>query len=283
MSVVGSFAVSHAPGMLAWPDRVEDDVRQRLLVDGYARAGERLRALEPDVVVLVTGEHFANFFAVIPTFCIHVGEHTEGPIEPWLGVPRRRLNTHARLADQLLRAALDAGRDISFSHELLLDHGSMVPLELMGVPADLPIVPLIVNTLVDPLPTLDSCRRLGAVLGTTLAASDLRVVLIGAGGLSHWPGMAEAGKMSPEWDNAVLDELVAGRRECLWNPPSAGYAEAGPGAEEIRAWAVVGAAAPSARADVLAYEAVDAWVTGCAVVDLQGQGVRADRLAADPA
>lgn len=283
MSVVGSFAVSHAPGMLAWPERAEPGERQQLFVDGYEQAGARLRELSPDVVVLVTGEHFANFFSVVPAFCIHVGEHTEGPIEPWLGVPRRRIPTDAALADRLLRAALDSGRDVAFSHELLLDHGSMVPLHLMGVPAETPIVPVIVNTLIDPLPSLDSCRRLGEVLGAELAASERRVALIAAGGLSHWPGMAEAGKMSPEWDNALLDALVAGRRQALWELPSAGYADAGPGAEEIRAWAVVGAAAPEGRADVLAYAAVDAWVTGCAVVDLQGTGRRLDRVAVETA
>ncbi len=276
MSVVGAFTVSHAPGMLAWPD-VDEGTHERLIVGGYQRAGERLRALAPDVVVLVTGEHFANFFSVIPPFCIHLGENTEGPIEPWLGVPKRRIPTHAALARDMLAVALAGGRDIAFSYELVLDHGSMVPLTLLDVAADLPVVPIIVNTLVDPLPSLESCRKLGAVLAEVLEASDLRVVLVGAGGLSHWPGMAEAGKMSPEWDNAVLDALVAGDRECLWAPPEAGYADAGPGAEEIRAWAVVGAAAPEARADVLAYEAVDAWVTGCAVVDLLGTGVRADR------
>ncbi|MGX7677585.1 DODA-type extradiol aromatic ring-opening family dioxygenase [Jatrophihabitans sp. DSM 45814] len=269
MSIVGSFAVSHAPGMVAWPDAVDPGVHERLIVEGYRRAGERLRALNPDVVVLVTGEHFANFFSVIPPFCIHIGERSEGPIEPWLGLTRRTIPTDGSLGDTILRAALAAGRDLAFSHELLLDHGSMVPLELMQVPADLPIVPLIVNTLVDPLPSLDSCRRLGVVLGETLRAVDQRVVLIGAGGLSHWPGMAEAGKMSPEWDRALLADLVDGRRDTLWNPPSVGWAEAGPGAEEIRAWAVVGAAAPDGPAEVLAYEAVDAWATGCAVVDLQ--------------
>jgi aromatic ring-opening dioxygenase LigB subunit len=278
MSVVGAFAVSHAPGMLAWPDRADPAERDRVFVEGFERAGERLRELNPDVIVLVTGEHFANFFSVIPPFCIHIGDHTEGPIEPWLGIDRRRIPTDAALGDRLLRAALDAGRDIAFSHELLLDHGSMVPLHLLGVPDHVPVVPLIVNTLVDPLPTLESCRRLGEVLGAQLADTDRRVVLLGAGGLSHWPGMAEAGLMSPEWDNAVLDDLVAGRRETLWDVPSAGYDTAGPGAEEIRAWAVVGAAAPAARADVLAYEAVDAWVTGCAVVDLMGTGRRLDRV-----
>jgi aromatic ring-opening dioxygenase catalytic subunit (LigB family) len=267
MTLVGSFAVSHAPGMLAWPERAQDDLRNRVM-DGYVRAGERLRALEPDVVVLVTGEHFANFFSIIPPFCIHVGTSTEGPIEPWLGVERRTIPTDAQLADRILRQALAAGRDLTYSHELVLDHGSIVPLELMQVPHQMPLVPLIVNTLVEPLPSLDSCRRLGEVLGGVLAETDQRVVLVGAGGLSHWPGMAEMGKMSPEWDSALLAALVAGQRDTLWSPPTQGAEDAGPGAEEIRAWTVVGAATPDARAEVLAYEPVEAWATGCAVVDL---------------
>jgi aromatic ring-opening dioxygenase LigB subunit len=268
MSVVGSFAVSHAPGMLAWPDAAGEDIKKRIFDDGYAVAGRRVADLAPDAVVLVTGEHFANFFSVIPAFCIHVGEQTEGPIEPWLGVPRRSLKTDAELADQILRAAIAAGRDVAFSHELVLDHGSIVPLELMALTAEIPIVPLIVNTLVDPLPTLESCRALGAAIGQVLAASEKRVVVIGAGGLSHWPGMPEAGLMSPEWDGALLDQLAAGNRATLWQPPTIGAEAAGPGAEEIRAWAVAGAATPAAKAEILAYEPVDAWATGCAVVDL---------------
>lgn len=269
MTLVGSFAVSHAPGMVAWPDRAPVQVRKRLL-DAYATAGERLRRQQPDVVVLVTGEHFANFFSVIPSFCIHIGEYTEGPIEPWLGIDRHRIPTNATLADEILCKSLESGRDLAFSHELVLDHGSIVPLELMAIPTELPIVPLIVNTLVHPLPTLASCRRLGTVLGSVVAESDLRVALVAAGGLSHWPGMAEAGMMSPDWDRAVLEGLATGHRDVLWSPPSKGLEQAGPGAEEIRSWTVVGSATPNARADVLAYAPVEAWVTGCAVVDLLG-------------
>lgn len=268
MSVVGSFAVSHAPGMVAWPDKADPETRERVFERGYAEAGRRLRALEPDVVLVATGEHFANFFSIVPAFCLHVGDKSEGPIEPWLGVEKRVVPTHAELADRLLRHVLDDGHGIAFSHELVLDHGTMVPLELMQVPTDLPIVPLIVNTLVDPLPSLASCRDLGLSIGEVLAESDLRVVVIGAGGLSHWPGMAEAGRVSPKWDRALLGGLEEGRREVLWDLPEEGLADAGPGAEEVRAWAVAGAATPQASAEVLAYEDVDAWATGCAVVDL---------------
>lgn len=276
MSVVGSFVVSHAPGMVAWPDKADAETRERVFERGYGEAGRRLLALEPDVVVVATGEHFANFFSVVPAFCLHVGDKSEGPIEPWLGVEKRVVPTHAALADRMLRRALEDGNGLAFSHELVLDHGTMVPLELMRVPTDLPIVPLIVNTLVDPLPSLASCRDLGLSIGNVVSESDLRVVVIGAGGLSHWPGMAEAGRVSPEWDRALLGGLESGRREVLWDPPTVGLDDAGPGAEEIRAWAIAGAATPPGAAEVLAYEAVDAWATGCAVVDLMppsGDGV----------
>ena len=151
--------------------------------------------------------------------------------------------------------------------ELVLDHGSIVPIERLGL-GGLPIVPLIVNALVSPMPTLGRCRQVGDVLGEALARNTSRVALVAAGGLSHWPGMAEAGLMSPGWDRAVLAGLRDGDREVLWDPPREGLEEAGPGAAEIRAWAVVGAATPPARAEVLAYEPVDEWATGCAVVDL---------------
>jgi hypothetical protein len=268
MSVVGSFVLSHAPGLVAWPNKADAETRERIFEGGYAEAGRRLRALEPDVVVVATGEHFANFFSIVPAFCLHVGDKSEGPIEPWLGVDKRVVPTHADLANQLLRRALDDGHGVAFSYELVLDHGTMVPLELMQVPTDLPVVPLIVNTLVDPLPSLASCRDLGLSIGSVLADSDLRVVMIGAGGLSHWPGMAEAGRVSPEWDRALLDGLEEGRRDVLVKPPTVGFEDAGPGAEEIRAWAIAAAATPPGNAEVLSYEAVDAWATGCAVVDL---------------
>lgn len=268
MSVVGAFAVSHAPGLVAWPEKADPETRERLFEFGYAEAGRRLRALKPDVVLVATGEHFANFFSIMPTFCLHIGVKSEGPIEPWLGVDKRVVPTHADLADRILRHVLEDGHGVAFSHELVLDHGTMVPLELMQVPDDVPIVPLILNTLVDPLPSLHSCRDLGFSIGEVLADSDLRVVVIGAGGLSHWPGMAEAGRVSPEWDRTLLRGLEEGRRDVLWDLPSEGFDDAGPGAEEVRAWAIAGAAAPSAAAEVLAYEAVDAWATGCAVVDL---------------
>lgn len=60
------------------------------------------------------------------------------------------------------------------------------------------------------------------------------------------------------------------------HPPTGGLDDAGPGAEEIRAWAIAAAATSPGAAEALAYEAVDAWATGCAVVDLLPTGAGAE-------
>lgn len=270
MSIVASFAVSHAPGILSAPDRPPAEVADRVQ-SAYAEAQRRLHAARPEAVVLVTSEHFANFFEIVPAFYLNVAGSAHGPVEGWLGIEERDVPGHPALARRVLEHALDAGFDLAFGDGLALDHGCFVPIEKLGL-AEVPVVPLLVNALVEPMPTLRRCRDLGIELGSALQAAPERVALVAAGGLSHWPGMAEAGLMSPEWDEAVLRQLEAGDREVLWEPPSDGLEEAGPGAAELRSWAVVGAAAPAAPADILGYEPVAEWATGCAVVALGGEG-----------
>lgn len=267
MSVVAAVGASHAPGIVAWKDRADADSADRFY-EGYREAGRRLADAKSELVVLVTAEHFTNFFEVMPAFYLNIGEGAKGPVEHWLGIDQREVPGHPDAARTVLDAMLDQGFDLAYGHDMELDHGAMVPLELLGVAADTPVLPIIVNCLVQPMPTHRRCRDFGAALGHVLEGLTSRVALVAAGGLSHWPGMAEAGKISPAWDHAVLDGLRDGNRDVLWEPPSAGADDAGPGAEELRAWAVVGAACDRSKADVLAYEPVSEWSTGCAVVDL---------------
>jgi aromatic ring-opening dioxygenase catalytic subunit (LigB family) len=253
--------------MVAFKEQGDPNARVRVY-DAFARAGARLRDAAPDVVVLVTNEHFANFFAVVPAFYINIGDSTTGPVERWLGLDKREVPGAPDLARSILDHWYADEFDVAWGHDAVLDHGSIVPLELLGVPPNLPVIPVLVNAIVEPLPTHERCRALGESLGRRLERAEERVALVAAGGLSHWPGMAEQGRISTVWDKAVLDALEAGDRQVLWCPPEHGAEEAGPGANELRAWAIVGAAVEQVKARVLAYEAVESWATGIAVVDL---------------
>lgn len=265
--IASAFGVTHAPAILAAPDRAGKEEAARFYA-AYDEAAARLAASEPDAVVLVTAEHFTNFFHVVPPFHLHNGDYAEGPVEDDLGIEKRRVPGSPHLANQLLEAAADTGVDLSFGPTLKLDHGSMIPLHLLRVNFDLPVLTMLVNCLVEPYPRYERCRVMGEALKRFAERTEMRIAMIAAGGLSHWPAMPESGRISEAWDRAVLDGLKNGNADVLITPPSVGEAEKGPGAEELRAWTIVGTAALRGAADVLAYEPISGWSTGCAVVDL---------------
>jgi 2,3-dihydroxyphenylpropionate 1,2-dioxygenase len=87
-----------------------------------------------------------------------------------------------------IRDALDHdGFDVALSYALTVDHGIVQSYDLLRGGADIPVVPLVINTAAPPLPSLPRCVALGRSLGTAiLNASAGRVLVIASGGLSHW-------------------------------------------------------------------------------------------------
>jgi 2,3-dihydroxyphenylpropionate 1,2-dioxygenase len=267
MSIVAALAAGHAPGITGWPEQAPQEQSERFF-RGYRRLREALLAARPDVVIVITPEHWANFFLNnMPAFCVGVGEEFEGPLEDpaWLKVPRARVPGHPALARKLLNA-MRREIDLAFSEELILDHGSMVPLHFVAPEMKLPAIPLIVNCLAHPMPPLGRCHKMGRALGEIVRAWPERVALLATGGLSHWPAMLEAGKINVEFDREFLRMIETGSAEEFTRYDDAEIeAEAGPGAHEIRTWVALAGALGGVKAEVLAYEPVKAWATGCAL------------------
>ena len=71
---------------------------------GLAKLGElrvRLEAQEPDALIVVAAEHFANFFMNnMPAYCVGMADSYEGPIEDeqWLAIARRTVPGNAAMA-----------------------------------------------------------------------------------------------------------------------------------------------------------------------------------------
>ena len=59
--LVGSFAASHAPNIARSWDTLQDDTRE-WLTTRYDELGKRVKALEPDVLVIHSNDHWINFF-----------------------------------------------------------------------------------------------------------------------------------------------------------------------------------------------------------------------------
>jgi protocatechuate 4,5-dioxygenase beta chain len=72
------------------------------------------------------------------------------------------------------------------------------------------VVPIAINTVQHPLPSLARCLKLGQSVGRAIQAypEDLRALVVGTGGLSHQLDGKRAGFINKEFDKFCMDKLV---------------------------------------------------------------------------
>src|SRR2546421_3206643 len=128
-SLVGAFAACHGPLIVREWAAVPPE-QQRRMSAAYQELGRRLTAAKADVLIVVSPDHWCNFFLDnYPAVCIGVGETNEGPPEPWMkDFPHRTLAGHPGLALHLAGEAMRAGFEPAVSHRLKLDHCACLPL-----------------------------------------------------------------------------------------------------------------------------------------------------------
>ena len=271
----------------------------------FAKSVERLRAavtgLAPDVVVVFGPDHARNlFYDCMPPFCIGIGGvHGTGDYQ----TPRGDLPQAGRLAREIFEGAAAQGFDPAVSLDLGIDHGLTQVYSKLFPALDIPIVPIIVNSGCPPLPSFRRCFEFGHAVGQAIrgAATAARVLVVGSGGLSHWPASisAEDPAITPEWRDflihgrprvAELEPIREARARALAAGESTGQVNAewdrallerisgdpavlgrldaedveslaGPGALEVRTWAAA-TAAWGGTLEWTAYEPVPEWITG---------------------
>jgi aromatic ring-opening dioxygenase catalytic subunit (LigB family) len=236
---------------------------------------QRLHAARPDVLLMTGTDHYNNFFLNNePAICFGIADSYSGPAqaESHIGVGPRTMSGAGDFGRALVSHLLEDGFPISHSQELQLDHSLMIPLSYLLPDGDLPFVPIIVNDVAPPLPSVRTCWNVGKSIGRFVESwsGAERVAFVGTGGLSHWIAMPEMGNINSDWDHRLLDALANGRADALVEWGDAEILEpAGNGAQELRNWMVaLGAAGEGRRAEVLAYEPIAEWLTGIAVVDV---------------
>jgi aromatic ring-opening dioxygenase catalytic subunit (LigB family) len=265
--LVGVFAASHTPVMLNFPDAIEPH-KLAAVRAAFDDLGRRIAALDPQAIVLVSDDHLHNFFLDnLPAFCIGTADRYPTPIENWLKAEKRVLPGSPALGAHLLGEALEAGFDPAFSMQLTLDHGALTPLLLAGIDQRVPIVPVMVNCVQPPLPTLKRCLQLGACIAAAVRSCRTleRVVLLATGGLSHDVGTPRMGMVNEQFDREFLRLLAAGDETRLIDYTAASVNEAGNGAEEVRNWLVAQGAARGASFAPLFYEPMQDWYAGIGI------------------
>ncbi len=272
--VVAGIACSHVPLMASpqnW-ERLPEAERKRLW-EGFARAAEILEEARPDVLITFADDHFDRcFLDNLPAFLVGIGEEAVGPAVAGFDIPSVRLPIASELARFIVREGLERGVDFAFSEELPLDHAEIAPLMHLAPRWDRPIIPIVVNAFAPPMPSPRRCFDVGAFVGRCVERfpDSSRVAIVGTGGLSHWVGPPQMGRINEEFDRWFLDCLVE-RRIDEATGRYARYedleAVAGNGGHEIRDWlAVAGAMTERLRPQVLAYEPLKPWMTGTGIM-----------------
>jgi hypothetical protein len=215
---------------------------------------EVLREARPDVLVVFGDDQHEQFDdGNEPVFCIFHGE--EMPVvsrraggASWNqyrqegGSPETAYVGHAGLGTYLVETLTEEGFDVARSNKLRegvgLGHAFTVPFNRLLPGAQIPMVPVMINTFFPPnQPTPKRCFALGQAVRQAIEAWDTnqRVAIIGSGGLSHVI-------IDEEIDHATIDALKKQDAAALCALP---VDKLNLGTSEIRNWiALAGAVEP---------------------------------------
>jgi hypothetical protein len=262
MPIVFAAAASHAPGITAWPDAPSPEQREAVR-SAFAAMRDELEAARVEALIVLTSEHWANFFLDhIGAFCVGRGEGFAGPIEPWLNVAQAVVPGAPALAAGIVDAAYAGGVEPSYAYEIEFDHGTMVPLHFLTPAMDVPVVPVIFNTLAFPQATAARCFAFGKIIGDVARAWPQRIGIVATGGMSHDPGERNHGAIDSAFDRRFLAAMSAADDAALTALAPADFAAAGAGAFELLSWIALRGALNGAPGRVLGYQAVAGWATG---------------------
>jgi 2,3-dihydroxyphenylpropionate 1,2-dioxygenase len=161
----------------------------------------------PELVVLFGPDHYNGFFYdMMPSFCIGAAAESIGDYDTGAGI----LPVDHDVALGFMRAVLDAEVDVTLSERMYVDHGFAQPLEVLFGGLDrVPLVPVFINCVAQPLGPARRARLLGSAIGSAAARLDRRVLFLGSGGLSHDPPLPRLEGAAPEVAAQLISE---GRR-----------------------------------------------------------------------
>ena len=271
MPLVSALAASHAPNILLEPGREWEEFmdlhysmapqgsasrpslaqQKKLRADAEA-AFAALRAdldeARPDVLIVVANDQFVNFFwNNIPTFFVTVGDDVKGKFTQH----KFHYRNHRELGKAIVRAGMEKGIDFSYGERIELQHTQNVPLYFLLPEPKIPILPIYVNTWVDPAPSPRRCYQVGELIRQVAITAKERVAILATGGLSHFPGSPRIGQIDEAFDHKLLEVIRLGKGQTLIDYAVQDLLAAGD--TEFLNWMVVLGAVGDAKASYTAY------------------------------
>jgi protocatechuate 4,5-dioxygenase, beta chain len=212
--IIAGIGTSHVPSIGGAFDRGKSGTPAwKPLFDAYVPVRQWLSQLKPDVVVMVYNDHGADFFFdKYPTFAIGCADSYAIADEGFGVRPLPPIKGDLEFSQHLCRSLVYDEFDITVCQEMRVEHGFLVPMHLcFEHQPDWPVaaIPVEVNVLQHPLPTARRCLKLGQAIARAVQSCerDIRVAIIGTGGMSHQLTGKHFGDMHPDDDQDFLDRI----------------------------------------------------------------------------
>ncbi len=233
---------------------------------------------KPDVAILVYNDHACAFSPdIVPTFAIGCADEFAPADEGWGPRPVPVVKGDPEFAAHIAQSVILDEFDMTIINSMTVDHGLTVPLSLMfGQPAEWPcrVVPLAVNVTQYPFPTGQRCYRLGKAIRKAVESydKDLRVVIMGTGGMSHQIHGPRAGLINSDFDARFLDRLTADPAALVAMPHLEYMREAGAESVELIMWLIMRGALDDAVEEIYRFYHVAASNTAVGHIILENRG-----------
>ena len=269
-------AASHAPGLIGMLDEAPEESR-RIVLQSYGALTDQISDAQPDVILMIANDHLANNrIREYPDFVVGLAEMHRGPSEffkGWLACDDYEVPGRPDLAELLFNKLNDRGYRVSAERDNLnFDDNISVPVVRTKIEeSGIPIIPILQNVTVPPIPDQHRCYEIGQVIADIIKDSfpdDVTVGLFATGGLSHEPGGLRDFWIDEEFDRHFLHLLDEGDHQRVLEEITLDRLnEAGEsGTGELLSWIVAMGAIGERECTVHGYTAWDQWRCGIGAV-----------------
>ncbi len=231
--IVGGIATSHTPTIAFAKDaNKQDDPVWKPIFDGYEPVKQWLRDKAPDVLVYIYNDHMTAFFDHYSHFALGVGEEFSPADEGGGARDLPAIKGDPKFAQHIAMAMVADEFDLSYFQGKTLDHGAFSPLSVLldydDTSWSAKLLPIQCGVLTVPLPSARRFWKFGRSLRRAIQSypADIKVAIVGTGGLSHQVHGERCGFNNTPWDMEFMDRLEKDP-ESLLDYPIAKLAELG--------------------------------------------------------
>jgi hypothetical protein len=243
------------------PEVLDDHIAR--IKKAHETLRKQLVAAKPDALVIIGYDDGVMFTQVqVPQFCTYTGAEMVGSAA--MDALGEKPDTHKvtlkcapDLAWEIHQDLIDREFDMSYMSiqnpqgrpEWGATSAFMRPGDSFLKGLDIPVVPMLINCMVEPTPSGGRCLDFGTALGEILQALPQKIAVLAMGGLSHDPNGARAGWVDERLDNFAMDRLVRrGQAQRLRQMFDLDSDAIHGGTGQIRTWMAAAAAAETVKA-----------------------------------